>query len=389
MAESDRCIWVAQQVFRGIHMPTSIYAHVPFCLARCAYCNFYSGEAHEGMEDYPANLALEARLRRAFFPAKQAETLYMGGGTPSLLGPKRLGEAICAIASVFPLAPGAEVTVEVNPAASPDIASYPAAGVNRVSVGVQSLNDGLLATLGRPHDAAQALETVKSAVRAGLSVSADLIYGYAGLTAKGLMRDAEALAEAGARHLSAYSLEAGGGCKVEPAAPEDDEAQAEALVERLGELGFVQYEVSNFALPGFESRHNTGYWEGWNYMGLGPGAHGYLAHLEPHGTRYSNAPNLAAWKSSLLAGEIPPGESAPLTASEALLEHLFLTLRRRSPFDPADFNAHPQLEGGFARLQESGDLAPTGDSRLIPTDKGLLRADGLATHLHALVFNQQ
>lgn len=367
-------------------MATSIYVHVPFCISRCSYCNFYSGEQLSRMEGYPERILAEAGLRRPQFSDPFAATLYIGGGTPSLLGVERIARLIAGIKEIFPLVRDAEVTVEVNPSSALDFASLARAGANRVSIGVQALNDRNLTLLGRVHTGKEALNAVKEAVAAGLNVSADLIYGYEGLTVADIAASADALIDAGVVHLSAYSLEVGEKCAVRKANEEEEQAQADALLERLESRGFLHYEVSNYALPGRESRHNTGYWEGWGYMGLGPGAHGYLPHLGINGERYSNNPDLTSWRKAIDTGALPPCETERPSDSEAALERLFLAFRRSAPFDIRSLGEISGLEAALSRLIESGDLVNAGEFSYRVTSQGLRRADGLACHIHSLIF---
>ncbi|HEY6008614.1 MAG TPA: radical SAM protein, partial [Geobacteraceae bacterium] len=174
-------------------MGFSLYVHIPFCLSRCAYCSFYSGEPLDRMDAFASHLLTEASLRAPEIGGRQADTLYFGGGTPALLGPDRLTYLLDGIARFFPPASGAEITVEANPAAGCDFAALRRAGFTRLSLGVQSLQDRHLARLGRPHTGAEALAAVRGGVAAGLSVSADLLYGFEGLTPGELVQSAEAL----------------------------------------------------------------------------------------------------------------------------------------------------------------------------------------------------
>jgi oxygen-independent coproporphyrinogen-3 oxidase len=310
-----------------------------------------------------------------------------------LLGVEAIGRLVEGLRNAFPLAPDAEITVEVNPAADLPFPALRAAGVTRVSVGVQALQDTHLTYLGRAHDASLALRTVERAAAAGLAVSADLMYGFAGLSAKELADSARRLIDAGARHLSAYSLEAPAAehttdhAKPTPTETGKEERQWEALVDFLDSLGFRPYEVSNFAPRGFESRHNVNYWAGGAYLGLGPGAHGFLTGGSAFGRRYWNAPGLTAWAAALEESRLPPGGTETLTRDEALLEALFLAFRRQTPFSPAALAKRFGIdETRFAPLLAElclcGDLtAGTGDG-FTPTRSGLRRADGLALWIH-------
>lgn len=398
-------------------MITSLYIHVPFCLSRCGYCNFYSGEPLEELAGYPALVAAEAKLRATQLSTGPLKTLYFGGGTPSLLGAEGLGKILEAVQAIVLLEENAEVTVEVNPAARLPFTELAKLGITRVSIGVQALDDKNLAHLGRTHSAAEALATVKAAAAAGLSVSSDLIYGYRGLTCDALVQAASALIACGVNHLSAYSLEstdvgsdsaaatddtANATCAVAHttgatgtivhADAEQERAHLLALTETLAALGVIRYEVSNFARPGFESRHNTNYWEGGGYLGLGPGAHGYLPEVGAFGERYENRPDLAAYRASVQKGALPPMTHELLTQQESLLERLLLNLRRASTFSTSDIlPGSPQGLGALRKLLQelcrSGDLVALG-SDYAPTPTGLERADGLALWLFERLKSQ-
>ncbi len=367
-------------------MIESIYIHVPFCLERCAYCNFYSGESLAHLGEYPALLVEEMRLQREGSPLGPVATLYFGGGTPSLLGVGGVGRVIEGVARLVGLSNGAEVTVEVNPAAGLDFGALASAGVNRVSIGVQALDDTLLRMLGRVHDSELALETVRSAVGAGLRVSGDLIYGFAGLTGELLARSVEVLTGEGVEHLSAYSLEISSMCEdapaVEPSSQEVEQLHWESIIESAARAGLRQYEVSNFCLPGCESRHNVNYWEGGGYLGLGPGARGFDPGKGKFGTRYSTVEELASWSDAIESGKLPPCEAEVLAEDEALLERLFLAFRRVAPLkshkilDGTSYSK-VRLDGLFGELVDERDLERIGED-IFPTQKGLRRGDGLA-----------
>jgi oxygen-independent coproporphyrinogen-3 oxidase len=212
------------------------------------------------------------------------------------------------------------------------------------------------------------------------------MYGFAGLTAGELLDSAGTLIAVGVNHLSAYSLETSGVCTVLPAREEDEEEQGDSLTDFLEASGLLRYEVSNYARPGFESRHNTGYWEGWSYMGLGPGAHGFIREAASHGERYANAPDLTRWSAALTEGRLPPGGTERPNDSEAALEKLFLALRRSAPFEAAKISKDPRLLPGLRALVGTGDLESAGEGFFNSTKQALKRADGLAIHLHSLLF---
>ncbi len=372
-------------------MDLSVYVHAPFCRRRCAYCAFYSGEPLELLPPYPEWVAAEARLRSG--PGGSGATLYFGGGNPILLGPKGLERVRTAVEGAWGLAADAEVTLEIAPDDPADLRGLRAAGVTRLSVGVQALDDPLLRRLGRGHDARQALDFLGAAAAEGFPrLSADLLYGLPDLEPEQLAGAALRLADHGVTHLSAYSLEIHPGTALHraaargafrPADEEREEAQWAALVEALGARGFRLYEVSNFARPGFECRHNRAYWDGSPYVGLGPGAHGFEPDRGPWGTRRWNAPGLRAYGEAVTRGDPPPGGSEELSREQALLERLFLSFRCDEAFSPAAwarrFGLPPaRLEVLHRELLATGLFRPVGGDAVRPTAEALRRADGLA-----------
>ncbi len=255
---------------------TGIYIHIPYCVKKCGYCDFYSVCDLSSADSYTA--AVCDKLNRLEVPA---DTLYFGGGTPSLIGANRICRMINSARRV--LTPDVEITVELNPGDNlselvPAIASV---GVNRISIGMQSHNDNELKLLTRRHNAAQVDAAVNIALKSGISnISLDLMLGIEGQTEQSLLKTLKYCAESGATHISAYML------KIEQGTPfersffrPDDDMQCDLYklaVARLAELGFVQYEISNFCKNGMVSRHNMKYWTGEDYIGIGAAAHSYI-----------------------------------------------------------------------------------------------------------------
>lgn len=273
-----------------------LYVHVPFCVSKCAYCDFYSlADKLDLVSPYVDAVLTEAQGRAGM----SFDTMYLGGGTPSLLGAGNLETLIRGLRDAFDLSRLAEATIEVNPeSASEDLLQAALGlGFSRVSVGVQSLSDRGLRSAGRVHTASQAVEAVSRVVGMGFKdVSADVMVGLPGQTPDTLQHSLERLTSLGVSHLSVYclSLEHGTPLAVNP--PDDlpsDDLQAdifEGARSVLGGRGFIHYEISNFCLPGRECRHNLNYWRGGEYLGLGPSAASHLG-----GRRWRNRADLAAY----------------------------------------------------------------------------------------------
>lgn len=276
-----------------------IYVHVPFCTVKCAYCDFYSVARSELAGPYADAVANEYSTRKHELGNQPITTLYFGGGTPSLLS----DDIFDRIASLFPKTDIEEFTIEANPddINSAFVERRMRSGVNRVSIGVQSLDDEVLHFIGRRHNGAQALDAVDCLKSAGISnISADLIYGLPGQTPSDFAADIDSLISKGITHLSAYCLSYEPGTRLWQRLKRgltteiDDEtiaAEYDLLCRAMKNAGFEHYEISNFALPGYRSRHNSSYWRGTPYLGLGPGAHS----LDIDGIRRFVAPDVKAY----------------------------------------------------------------------------------------------
>ena len=262
--------------------PLGIYIHVPFCDGKCPYCDFYSVAPDAGLcERYCG--AVETEMAR--YGGLSADTVYFGGGTPTLLGAGGLTRLLNSVRSCFDVARAAEITFEMNPRTADRnmLHRLRGAGFSRVSMGVQSGVDSELAALGRRHTLADAQQAVADARNAGFeNISLDLMLGVPGQTADSLERSIDAVSALEPKHISAYIL------KIEPGTPfaarqfgseladEDEQAELYSLaVKRLEERGYKRYEISNFALPGYESQHNSRYWDCGEYLGFGPAAHSF------------------------------------------------------------------------------------------------------------------
>ncbi len=321
-------------------LPLGLYIHIPFCRSKCAYCDFYSlAGAEERMDDYCR--ALERHLAEVAPQAEchKADTVYFGGGTPSYLGAERLCRLLGSIRKLYKVDKHAEITLEANPDSATDrktLKRLRKAGFNRLSLGVQSMDDALLQAIGRIHTRQQVQEAVAAARKAGFkNLSLDLIYGLPGQTMEGWEKTLSDAVGLHPEHLSCYGLKLEEGTPLYRRQGEltfpDEDMQADMYlyaVEFLKQCGYEQYEISNFAKPGFASRHNLKYWLMQEYAGFGPGAHSDFGNV-----RYGYARDLERY----LKGELVLQESETVDSDEREREYLMLRLRTVQGVDPREF----------------------------------------------------
>ncbi len=329
-----------------------LYLHIPFCRQKCSYCDFYSvPERPDLLAAYPGLLRRQLDLsRHSGLWTGPINSVFFGGGTPSLLPPEAIASVLEGAAAHFGLAPGAEVTLEANPGTVTEatLAGYRAAGVNRLSLGIQSLNDLALQRLGRLHDAAAARRAVGWARAAGFTnLSCDLIYALPEQDAAALDEEIEALLELAPEHLSTYALTVEEGTPLAaqhrarplPFPDEDLIAAGYRQLDRtLTEAGYEHYEISNFARPGRECRHNQATWRREAYLGIGAGAHSFLA--SGWGQRLAVPADLSAYGSDLTAGLDPAKVLETFDRRGAMAETLYLGLRTSAGVSEADFSAN-------------------------------------------------
>ena len=330
-----------------------LYIHIPFCKAKCAYCDFYSlAHSEEKMDAYTAALLrhLEEVAPRA--AGMQVDTVYFGGGTPSYLGTARLIRILQTVQRRYDVARDAEITLEANPDSAGDwrtLRTLRRAGFNRLSLGVQSTDDALLQRIGRIHTYEQVQQAVTAARRAKLTnLSLDLIYGLPGQTMEDWQRTLADAVALGPEHLSCYGLKLEEGTPLYERRKEltfpDEDQQADMYlytVEFLKQCGYEQYEISNFARPGFASRHNLKYWLLQEYAGFGPGAYSDFGNV-----RYGYARDLERY----LKGELVLQESETVDPDEREREYLMLRLRTVQGVDPREFEY--RFRQRFAPLAE-------------------------------------
>jgi len=376
--------------------PFGVYVHVPFCRTRCGYCDFNTYTASElgggaSQAAYPELVAQEIDLAAKVLPATgtPVNTVFFGGGTPTLLAPERIGGIIRKIDETFGLAKSAEVTVEANPetVGPAELEQLRAAGVNRLSFGMQSAVPHVLRVLDREHRPTRPLDCVRWARAAGFEhVSLDLIYGTPGESDDDWRRSLSAAVEAGPDHISAYALIVEDGTRLaakvrrgEIAAPDDDAMADRYLIadDLLGAGGFTWYELSNWAKSeASRSRHNLLYWTGGEWWGFGPGAHSHVG-----GVRWWNVKHPAAYASRLAAGKSPAAARERLTAAEQRMEEIMLRARLAEglPLSLLDGTALDEAERMVAAALIDSSAYEAG--RLVLTLRGRLLADAVVRDL--------
>lgn len=371
----------------------SLYFHIPFCTRKCGYCHFYVLPDEEAAKDRLAvGFSLELALLQPYLENKKISTLYFGGGTPSLFGAARLFELINLIRKTCTLQPHAEITLEANPenAKKEQMKNFADAGINRISIGIQTLEPELLQLLGRVHTNDTALRAVEAAYEGGIgNISVDLMYDLPSQTLGSWKKTLEALEPLPLSHLSLYNLTIEPHTlffknqdKLRPLLPDQNTSLAmyETAIERLEQRGLMRYEISAFAKPGCESRHNTGYWTGRNFLGLGPSAYSYW-----EGKRYRNIANLKSYCQSLKEMRLPIDFEEQLDEDARRRELFVIRLRLKEglhwkkfyqDFGPLDCEAQNTL----SRLIKEDYLEEyQGQIRL--THKGVLFYDSVAVEL--------
>lgn len=323
-----------------IQAPIGVYCHIPFCVSRCLYCDFNSiADGSPPQARYVSALVAElSALASVENLARPLASIYIGGGTPSLFSAQGIGMIIKAVKAVLTPVSSVEVTIEVNPesATLDKLKGYYDAGVNRLSLGIQSTDDVILKTLGRPHSSKGAFAAYRAGRMAGFkNIGVDLIFGVHGQTVNGWRDDIRRIIDLGPEHISLYGL------TIEYGTPyarlhqdgrltkltEDVEIEMYAdAIELLKAAGWLHYEISNLARPGFESVHNSAYWHGRDYIGLGAGAHSYLS-FPDWGRRWWNVDSPYAYMTDMEAESNQRAGSETLTEEQALTESVMLGLR--------------------------------------------------------------
>ncbi|MFN4312999.1 MAG: radical SAM family heme chaperone HemW [Chitinophagaceae bacterium] len=369
---------------------SGIYIHIPFCKQACHYCNFHFSTSLRYKNEFVSALLKEIELTDNNLGP--ANTVYFGGGTPSLLTIPELEQVLDAVRQRFGWHANAEITLEANPDDfnSAQLDSWKDLGINRLSIGVQSFFEEDLRWMNRAHNAEQAIESLQLAVATIPNITLDLIYGSPGLSDEKWKHNLDQALNLGVKHLSCYAL------TVEPLTPlakmirtqqspnVDDGQQARQflfLIQYLAEKGFEQYEISNFCLPGHRSRHNSAYWQGKPYIGLGPGAHSFDGN-----SRWWNIANNQRYIRSINEGQIPR-EKETLTPVQRWNEYIMIRLRTAEGIDlvnlpdlPDDPGLSQRVDRFKKNIQAFIQKGWVAENNMVYslTDEGKLYADGIA-----------
>ena len=369
-----------------------IYIHIPFCKQACHYCNFHFSTSLKLQNDFLDALLKEIALRKDYIEEEKVDTIYFGGGTPSLLTGEQLARIMLALYKSFNISPLAEITFEANPDDIDELRliTWKQNGINRLSVGIQSFFKEDLEWMNRAHNEVQALNCITLARDEGFNnMSIDLIYGTPGLTDERWMHNMQTAVSLNVPHLSCYALTVEPGTaldamtKKKKALPVNNDDQARQflmMTDFFASKGYEHYEISNFSIPGMRSRHNSSYWSGKKYIGLGPSAHSFNG-----ASRQWNVANNALYIKSLESNQLP-FEQEVLTESQRFNEYIMTSLRT---IEGTDIELAKQKFGkastddlirNSTKFIERGWMTNVSD-KLVLTKEGKLFADGIAAEL--------
>ena len=369
-----------------------IYIHIPFCKSKCAYCNFFSVVSEKQRADFIEALKREASDRKDYLDGEEVRTVYFGGGTPSTLKASEISKILDCLKKNYQIAAAAEITLEANPdtVSKESLLEFKSIGINRLSIGIQSFFDDDLQYLSRKHDSKHALQVLDWAKEVGFQeVTLDLIYGIPTLTDEKWRKNLELFFSTGFNHLSAYALTVedrtalGQRINKGVAAPVDEDAvirQYQILCEMTENQGFEHYEISNFARPGHYSKHNTIYWKGEKYLGLGPSAHSFDGV-----SRQWNVANVKDYCDNYSF------EREELTLDDRYNEYVMTSLRTcwGCDLNYISDNFGEKYAERFKKLAKkhiSNGKMFQKDEKFILTDNGMLFADGIAAELFNILF---
>lgn len=323
-----------------------IYVHIPFCMRKCYYCDFYSVKwDKQSEENYVKAVIREIEGYKQLGSEYIADTIYFGGGTPTVINPSNIRKIIQVVKDIFTVDAAAEISIEANPntLTSENLTTYKASGINRLSIGVQSLNDNILKSIGRLHDSRQALEAIELARTLGFeNINADVMFNIPNQTVKDIIYTLTQLAEKKVNHISFYSL------KLEKGTPmyqmeknhtismleeEEEREMYYAGREEMKKYNLLQYEISNFAEKGYECKHNLKYWQQNEYIGIGTAAHSFL-----NKKRYSNISDIDTYCKNADSGDFNRITLEVLDSAALMFEYIMLNLRLTKGLDVKEFN---------------------------------------------------
>jgi oxygen-independent coproporphyrinogen-3 oxidase len=384
-------------------MPAAgLYIHIPFCEKRCVYCDFYTVAGQRTrIPDYLEALKNEMTLRakETFWQRQRFATIFFGGGTPSLLSPQQIAGILESAFSVFTFEENPEITLEANPGTvtSEQLARYRAGGINRLSLGIQSFHADELEMLDRLHSPQQAIDAVLDARRVGFeNINTDFMFALPQQTIPRWQQTLEQACCLAPTHISAYNLTIETGTpldfairkgKIHPLTEEEERAFYQFTIDFLESQGYLQYEVSNFARPGYEAKHNIKYWDDSSYLGLGASAHSYNGER-----RFWNVANLRKYLEALAANQLPEDTSEMLSIQQKMFETAFLGLRQRRGVDLANFTEKfcqrfdEAFNGAVRELEENGFLLRQ-DNYLQLTREGLYLCDEICARLETQIVS--
>lgn len=369
-----------------------LYIHIPFCKKACHYCDFHFATSLRAKDDLLSALKKEIALQKNYLPSPTLQSVYFGGGTPSLLTRPELNEILDTIALHFTIESGAEITLEANPddISPASVTDFKQAGINRLSIGIQSFFEEDLAWMNRAHTAQQAETCIDTALQSGIdNITADLIYGYPLLTDEKWEKNIDQLLSSGIQHLSAYSLtiepKTALAHKIKkgaekPPMPEHAARHFEMLMAKIAVAGWEHYEISNYCQPGRYAIHNTNYWKNEPYLGIGPSAHSYNGH-----SRQWNIANNALYIKSINENALPT-ETEYLSPQDHHNEYIMTGLRTQWGINTAVIAERWGTERGAALQQEMEVFLQNGLIRhdagtITLTSSGKLLADYIASQL--------
>lgn len=365
-----------------------LYVHIPFCSSRCSYCDFATGLYQRELAETYVRAVIQ-EIRSSVYAGQRVDTIYFGGGTPSLLAPSQLEVILAALFDRFDIDNAAEITLEINPgSATPErLQEFRRLGFNRASFGAQTFDDAELAKLGRSHTVADTLKTFADLRHAGFAnVSFDLIAGLPGQTLEGWQRNVEQALTLQPEHLSFYLLEVHSGTPLaehirrgHQPVPDDDLAGVmyRRMLEQAGDAGYEHYEISNLCRPGFQSRHNVKYWTAEPYYGFGCSSHSY----DGRSRRWSNERDLRKYVALVESGTSPVVDEQQLSQSDVRAEALFLGMRLMRGID---LRRYRESFGVDLRVEHAEDLDRFSRAGLLEIDGNLIRL----TRTGALLSNE-